>query len=217
MKQIGALFVVICFCIISAIKTGAQNNQTPNPLSSFVGEWRMKVSTVGEGQMGMGEIASGELNTVAHPDSNTVSFSVSTRIANTQKGVPSFSRHTYAFSLKYDSSSKTYLLTVKDEDGLTVENLPLTFNSDSGFSGEGIAAIGNKKGKINVRITKDKEGRHVWYVSGDGCGGLEEINIFSVRNVLTADTASNLGQSEMKIGCIKITFSKETKGEPVKK
>ncbi|MGH9425622.1 MAG: hypothetical protein ACRD2L_04855, partial [Terriglobia bacterium] len=67
------------------------------------------------------------------------------------------------FTLKYDLAAKQYLLIVKSTSGLSVENFPLNFSEENGFTGEGRTSDNNWAVKVSIK--KEGESNYRWRVT----------------------------------------------------
>ncbi len=109
--------------------------------------------------------SAGVKGTVTRPNKHTVSVKFAS---------PGNEMYDKVFTLKYSSVAKQYLLTVKSTSGLSIENFPLSFSEEDGFTGEGRTS--DNDWAVKASIKKKGESQYRWDVTFRG--GPTEIRAY---------------------------------------
>ena len=97
--------------------------------------------------------SAGVKGTVTRPNKYTVSVKFAS---------PGNEMYDKVFTLKYNPAAKQYLLTVKSTSGLSIEDFPLNFSEESGFTGEGRTS--DNDWAVEATIKKEGESNYRWRV-----------------------------------------------------
>lgn len=93
---------------------------------------------------------------ISRTDDNSISYDFA--LAGVEKKVLSI-------FLEYNPADENYLLTVKADFAVSVENVPLTYSEETGFTGSLRKAINGQEYTVDASIKMQEDGGHVWEVS----------------------------------------------------
>ena len=147
LRIIAMLFLTMAFSV-PAISAGPQD-----VLKLFAGKWKAMLSFAQAG--GQFTVSLAEQAQVKQLDQNTISFSMKPVTA---------AQPVFNTTLRYDTATKKYLLSVKTDSGGMLEKVVLDYEENTGFSGKGMLKSGEKAHPVEVKI-KLTAGGHEWSVT----------------------------------------------------
>lgn len=155
-------YVAILRCVLSAFILAAlvgcstfsspQHTATSSdPLDSLAGDWNLTTFAFGGGQSGFSTcgLIHQPVSVTPHPEDSLALF------ANCKDG----SEHT--FKLRRNLDGRSYLITVKNKEGISVSDFPLSYTGSQGWVGSKEQIVGDKTISVTISI-RPIEGRN-WY------------------------------------------------------
>ena len=144
----SAVILMSCVALFTAPGLGA-TGQVPaqgDPLSKLVGDWDLTVFVMGGGRFGGPRCGKSDR---PGPSAVTIAPHGDSGVA---LAVACDDGSDYAFRLRHDAATHTYLITVKSKEGISVDDFPVAYVEGQGWKGARQQLVEGKEVSITATV-----------------------------------------------------------------